>query len=206
MQILQQFMASIGQFFNWLLSNSEITRNIAQTIQSIVTIIGVIMAGYWFLKRRQINPRAKLTHKIIHHTLDDKTLLIRVTATIENIGNVLIEIDHAVIRINWVLPLIEDVAKSIERAEKSKSLEIEFPQIDAKELNLKESKIIVEPGESDNIDCDFILKTDDFPDRIATVIVHCHIRNIELKYRDEPLGWSFQECYNLEDKPNSRES
>lgn len=70
MQILQQFTASIGQFFNWLLSNSDMIRNIAQSIQSIVTIIGIIIAGCWFLQRRQINPRAKLTHKIIHHILD----------------------------------------------------------------------------------------------------------------------------------------
>jgi hypothetical protein len=164
MEILQQFTASIGQFFNWLLSNSDMIRNIAQSIQSIVTIIGIIIAGCWFLQRRQINPRAKLTHKIIHHILDHKTLLIRITATIENIGNVLIKIDHAEIRINWISPLIEDVANSIQKAEKSRKLEIEFPQIDAKELNLKKSEIIiVEPGESDNIYCDFILKMDSSP-------------------------------------------
>lgn len=131
--------------------------------------------------------------------------MIRVTATIENIGNVLIKIDHAEIRINWISPLIEDVANSIRKAEKSRQLEIEFPQIDAKELNLKKSEIIiVEPGESDNIYCDFILKMDSSHNKIATVIVYCYIRNI--KSRNQPLGWSFAECYNLDDKLDSGES
>jgi hypothetical protein len=130
--------------------------------------------------------------------------LIRVTATIENIGNVMIKIDHAEIRINWISPRIEDVVDSIQRAEKSRHLEIEFPQIDAKVLNLKKGEIIiVEPGELDNIYCDFILKMDDFPDKMTDVMVYCYIRDI--KSRNRPLGWSFEECYNLNNKVDSGE-
>ncbi len=103
MPILHQSITNIEQSFNWFLSNSEVVRNVAQIIQSFITIIGIIATGIWFLQKRQIHPKARITHKITHCCIDsnmllsNEMLLIRVIATIENIGNVLIKIDQMVI-------------------------------------------------------------------------------------------------------------
>lgn len=197
MQLIKQLTVNIELFSEWLWLNSEVIRNIAQIIQAALTIIGIIVTAYWFFQRRQVNPRAKLTYNIIDKVLDEKTLLVRITATIENIGNVLIKIDHAEIRLKWVSPVIDNVVTSIENADTSKDFEIDFPQIESKNLNLeKKDMIVIEPKESDNIYCDFILNKDDkFSCKVKTIMVYCYIKNITSHRR--PLGWSFEEIYDL---------
>lgn len=195
-------MQLIKQLIKSLWSHRAGIKDIVQIIQSILTIIGIIVAAYWFFKRRQVNPKAKLTHNIINKVLDENTLLIRINATIENIGNVLIKIDHVEIRINWVYPLTEDVHTAIDKLkpvnelESEEDLQIKFPQIESKKLKLEKNKmIIVEPGESENIYCDFILKKDKLPSKVKTIMIYCYIKNISSRQR--PLGWVFEELYDL---------
>ena len=52
----------------------ELIRNIAQTFQALVTSFGIIIAGFWFIKKRQQFPRGNLTHKIIYKELDKNTI------------------------------------------------------------------------------------------------------------------------------------
>ncbi len=187
----------------WLLKNSEYMRNIAQTFQALVTSFGIIIAGFWFIEKRQQFPRANLKHKIIHKELDENTVLIHITVTIKNIGNVLIEINHADIRIHWVAPLTKQIDELIIKAKNKKDLEIQFPEIDSRELNLnKKEIIIIEPSETHNIDCDFILRKENLENLpkkekiVTTIMIYCYIRNITSRHR--PLGWSFEEFYNLD--------
>ena len=64
MQFLNQFMTNIQISLNWFVSNSEVIRNVAQTLQSIVTIVGIFATAIWFWQKRQIQPKAIITHKI----------------------------------------------------------------------------------------------------------------------------------------------
>ncbi|TRT98836.1 hypothetical protein [Microcystis aeruginosa] len=203
-------MTNIQISLNWFVSNSEVIRNVAQTLQSIVTIVGIFATAIWFLRKRQIQPKAIITHKITHHCihsnmlLNNKILLIRIIAKIENIGNVLIKIDHVEARINWVSPIIEDVIYSIQEAERFENLQINFPGIYSKKVDLKKGEIIViEPGESDEIYCDFIHRTDKYPEKIKTIMIYFYARNI--KSHGQLMGWSFEECYNFDDRPENGE-
>lgn len=159
--IFSDFWRCLLEALSFVCVHSDSIRNIAQTIQSVVTSIGIIIAGIWFIRKRQQFPRANLTHKIIHKELDiDKnTLLVHVTVTIQNIGNVLINVDHAEIRVHWVAPLTQELDENIIKSENNRDLEIVFPLIDSKELKRTNNNTInVEPGETHDIDCDFILK------------------------------------------------
>ena len=97
-----------------------------------------IVAGIWFIQKRQQFPRANLTHKIIDQELDQNTLLIHLAVTVENIGNVPIELDYCKIRIQWISPLTKDVKKAIEKAEHEKLEKIPFPTIESKQWNFKD--------------------------------------------------------------------
>ncbi|ACK67214.1 hypothetical protein PCC8801_3239 [Rippkaea orientalis PCC 8801] len=201
----------------------------SDSIRNLVTSAGIIAAGCWFYQKRQQLPRANLTHKIIHKELDQDTLLVHVTVTVENIGNVLINIEHADIRVHWVAPLTDQLEQIINKAENQNletlsyfcalvfvkgtkilalsllwlilsqdfPLEIGFPLIDSKELNRNNNNTInIEPGETHNIDCDFIFKRENLVLKVTTIMIYCYIRNVKSKNRR--LGWSFEEFYQLD--------
>lgn len=72
-------------------------KDIAQIVQTIVTVIAIFIDGLWsyrlFVKKRQIYPRASLTHRITALRLTDKATLLNIVVTVANLGDVLISIE-----------------------------------------------------------------------------------------------------------------
>lgn len=177
----------------------------SDSIRNLVTSAGIIAAGCWFYQKRQQLPRANLTHKIIHKELDQDTLLVHVTVTIQNIGNVLIQIDHARIEIDRITLLTNQVyeaiqeyedIQTIEETNESNKLSIKFPQLFFRKINFKkEETILVEPGETENIGFDFIFKQENSSEKLQTIRIYCYIRNMISHHRS--LGWSFEDFYDF---------
>ncbi|HYR11410.1 MAG TPA: hypothetical protein VEQ60_26750, partial [Longimicrobium sp.] len=59
-----------------------------QGLQALATVVGLFVASVWFLRRRELFPKANLSLHITHRVLSGGTVWLHVNATIENKGQV----------------------------------------------------------------------------------------------------------------------
>ena len=69
-------------------------REVVDIIQSVVTVIAIGVSGLWsywfFVQNRQRYPRASITHHITHMPIANDKLLLHVSVTIFNKGDILL--------------------------------------------------------------------------------------------------------------------
>ena len=153
----------------------ELLKNISGVIQTAIAITALIVGGIWtyslFALKRQRYPKADIEHdfKLIKLT-NDKNLLI-VTVTLQNSGEVVINLKKGEVRIAQILPLQNDVLESlnagrdirktmIDKIETDKNLWpteiIPWPELHYAQLTQPR---IVEPGNSEQIVYDFVINS-----------------------------------------------
>lgn len=175
------------------------SKQIAEILESLVTIAAIIVGGVWtywlFVKKRQKYPHAKTIHEVVHKYLPGKKLWIRVTVTITNLGDVLLSLTSGEVFVQQILPLIsssEESVKLLEKEQKEKDVvcrEIEWPGY-VREFKWEKERFEIEPGESDQISCDFILD-----DGVKTIRVYSYLKNVSKGKRE--IGWRLTTIYNI---------
>jgi len=163
-----------------------------QALQALVTSAGVLAGLAWFLRRRQAHPRVTLTHDITHRQVAEGRIWLRVTATAENKGNVLVRFSSAKTYIQQVVPPTGVIAESIQRGQSPilpDRTEIEWQAL--AECVAPPGTVELEPGETDAISWDFILS-----EKPRTIIAYTHLPN-ENKSRAGTPGWGVQTVYDL---------
>jgi|ERR1019366_3973743 hypothetical protein len=83
------------------------------TAQSIVTILALLVGGFWtyrtFIQFRQDRPKLVITHIVHHFPISDHLILLSVEEKLSNVGPVALELTKGEIRIIQVLPLPDGV-------------------------------------------------------------------------------------------------
>lgn len=161
-----------------------------QAAESIATILALIIGAIWtyklFIQNRQKYPRANLHQEITHFKLPDNKFLIHVSLIIENIGNVLIQVQSIEVRLLQVFPFppenLAQVKKCSDATDKNQS-EIDWPQLDCKQIEIGKTSYEIEPGEIDVYHFDFIVK-----EPVNVVEIYSHVVNIKKKKKD--IGWT----------------
>lgn len=168
-------------------------KDLSAIVQAVFTVAAIIGGGFWFYKRRQRYPRADVTHSITHKALPNGKLLLHVTVTISSKGEVLLSLISGVTRIQQVLPLpssvLDTINKGLDPVKKGQT-EVEWPLIEERKPKWKEGKIEIEPGESDHIDCDFILEGS-----VKTIEVYSYFKNASKPGKE--IGWQLTTVYDL---------
>ncbi len=141
-------------------------RSAAGIAQSVVTVIAIIVAGVWFIERREASLKADITHTVIHRQIDDKQTWVRVSIEISNLGKRLLDLKYGLFSIHQILPL-EPVDIPI-----LKDYRVDWPLIGdhcKRKLNIK-----IEPGEKDHLDHEFLI-----PRNVQTVEIYSYFQNPE---------------------------
>lgn len=173
-------------------------KDVAETIQAIVTSVGICVAGVWawltFVRRRQRYPRARLTHQIQHVPVGGKHAVLHVRATISNEGDVLLCLVEGTAWIAQILPPPSAVLKAIEECRdpvQGQKTEIEWPRIsEVRQESWKKHEVEVEPGETEEFHYDFALEPD-----AKCVQVYTYFRNAKKRRRE--LGWRLTSWYDV---------
>jgi hypothetical protein len=179
----------------------EILKDWVDIAQAIVTIGAVFVGGLWtyeiFIKERHDYPHANIEHKISHLSLADKGQLLRVGLDLTNTGSSLLEIDHSMIRIQQILPLLscsanpcaanqlKDAAGAVERKEDR----FDWPLIADRDVK---STTDIEPGEKQSVDYEFLI-----PSAVKAVRVYTYLRNDRLSTDDREIGWYASSFYDF---------
>jgi hypothetical protein len=120
------------------------TKDAVSTVQSVATIVALLAGAWWVLRRRRTCPRANFRHIVSHVPLNDDTYLVRLTVSVENVGDVLLQLEESLVGIQQVMPLREHLQSALSAGDKNP--EIKWPFIDTRRQNRSGSEI--ESGES----------------------------------------------------------
>ncbi len=176
-------------------------KDIVEIVQGIITAIGIVVGGVWayllFVRKRQKYPRADITHEITHYLITDDKVLLHVTVTVKNVGDVLLQLVSGVMRIQQILPLLPEITKAVHEGRDpvgKEMTEVAWPEIVSRNTLGKPEEIEIEPGENDFIYYDFIIGTD-----IQTIEVYSYFKNAKKRKRE--LGWGRTTIYHLGSQP-----
>jgi len=169
-------------------------------IQGLLTIVAIGAGGYWFWRRRQQLPRAKTSHEIQSWKLPDGRWLLRVCVTIENLGEILLELEHGFTRVQQMRPWPEKIesppAKTLDR-----KTEVEWSLLVQMDVDFKNQQREIEPHESDMIPFEFVVTAD-----VEVVVIYTYIRNKKKKFKQSPftsqmkeIGWSVTTVHELQE-------
>jgi hypothetical protein len=171
----------------------QTTKDVLIAINSLVSSCAFLVGGYWswklFVKRRHSFPCADITQSISHHPFGDK-VLVRVTVTIVNKGEVLMEIKLASTRFLLVNPY-ETVKNSGELVRIEGGCRLDWPLLEDVKYYPKTSREI-EPGESDEIHFDYLAEPD-----VQTIIAHTNIHNHVKQKGNRVIVWEKSTIYDL---------
>ncbi|MEM8719728.1 MAG: hypothetical protein AAGE84_10525 [Cyanobacteria bacterium P01_G01_bin.39] len=189
----------IEQFFRFLRDNKDIITVFKDIITSFALLFGGIWSYTLFVRKRQVRPRAKIIHKVIHKSITKEKSLLHIAISVTNIGDVLIRLREGEIWIQQVKPvvipfLLQGIKQGDYSAIKSKnSTEIDWSLIDEQEFSVKD--IQIEPGEYEEIYCDFIINSN-----VKVVKVYSWLKNkkILIQWRFQEIGWRLSTLYELE--------
>lgn len=180
-------------------NDMELLKDIASIVQSATTILAIVVSGFWgywiFIKNRQQYPRVKLSHSISHRKIDTQRILLHVTVTIQNIGEILLSLRAAETRVQQVLPLPESVADSMKKgADPVPVGETEisaWPLLGCHGTNFQKGLFEVEPGEIQELHHDFVVTG-----AIETILVYSYLKNVSKRNRE--IGWNLTTLYDVQ--------
>lgn len=183
------------------------TKDFVQTIQSVLTTLGLIIAGFWawrkFRKRREIFPKLRLKHEVTSFPIDNTDYrAVHVILTLENLGNVLIKSEGGETKIDVLdpsPPLLKKIKEVVDSNESPPGCintgKAEFPWEYAQKHSLQEVEL--EPGEDDKVMFDFFIHNS-----YQKVMVYSFVQNPK-KAKD--IGWRAFTIVNFGKQNNKEE-
>jgi hypothetical protein len=164
-----------------------------QTVESFVKIVALIVGGWWtwsgFVRKRLLFPSANVEH---HVTMwrDVGQTFIHLSIRIINNGNVLMRVEQGCAWVEQLTPLPQSVEGRLGRNEDY----VLEGQVDAEWGLIKKRDLPkgfcrdIEPGETDQIDFDFVIDQD-----IRRVLIYSHLAN----RRKMVGGWNLNTIHQI---------
>ena len=182
LQLIQNFLI----YINW-----EQARNIAQTLQSIVTIFALAAGAREYYLLRKPFPKVTQKHSVIHEFLDQNMLWIRVNLEIKNEGLVLLALQKLDAHIQIITPLMSLTREKIQQfnnrnTNNEEELTVDWVSINGRAIDLTKTRIRIEPSETYSIFSDFILQDDEHftYSRVSMILI---TTNLKLKQKPSRL-------------------
>lgn len=172
---------------------------LVQIADGVVKVSALVIGAVWsynlFYKRRQIVPRAQISLKCEQHRLPGNTFLLRCVATLENVGDVLIELTRGYATLELFVPCdpnFKITLKSRQDAPIGSSPELSGKQLSKLAYNDGKEICRIEPGEREEIVFDFIVERDKW----RLLAVHAYLSNV--KVTDREIGWTGRQVVEVE--------
>ncbi len=201
-------------------SRIEVIKDVASIIQSVLTIIAIIVAAIWFSMRAEATPKANISHTLKHEQITDKWTWVHVGVIISNPGVRRLELRHGTFRIQGITPLADVIKEKIQKGEaiipKDDGI-VKWPTIGKifvnengkreviceNEYENRDISIDIDPGESQKVVVEFLV-----PSFLKAVRIYSHVYRDQsswekVKYffgleKVEKYGWYEVSIYDLE--------
>ena len=183
-------------FYMVLFGHDELS-DAASTVLSGVTILAVVIGGYWtymlFVRNRTVYPRAEVSHSIMHWDIDEDKYLLRIDVTVKNLGEVLLPIELLRIHIYCMKPWSDKVIATLEGATNATrygETEAGWERVKSKAVTFPRGDFEIEPNEKDVFSFDYA-----FPLGDEYLCIYTYLENTKKKRRG--IGWGETSYYSL---------
>jgi hypothetical protein len=169
-------------------------------VQALVTALAVVVGGIWFFRARRRYPKARVEHEVWSWKTGEDERVVRVVITVENRGEVLLQLGNAMVRLHRVLPMSEEVQAqmaAVKQTPPNMTAYLEWTPYYQQGTDWTMSGGELEPGESDELCYHFVV-----PQDIETVIVYSFLQNRRKVREPFPREWSRRWRYIT--KPEAR--
>ena len=183
------YLGAIGFVWAWL----RVNKDAISALQSVVTVLAVSAGAVWFFRQGQQHPRIEIALSVTHRTVGNRRIWVGLKAKLTNKGNVPVRLREGTAWLQQIVPPSGYVATLVSAGEPLRPPGQTF--IAWERLDTCESSPIdceLEPGESDEIDWDFVI--DDEPEVIRAYV---HIRNSAKRSKDR-FGWQATANHEIE--------
>lgn len=180
-------------------------KSVAGLVESFAKIVALVVGGSWtyllFVKKRTAFPRAEVTHTCAAYPIDDSRSVLRVTLTVKNKSDVLMQIMSGRVVVQQIAPFADDVDEvPLGFVGAGDTFEYSWPQIGGRVFEYASDRYVeVEPGESDAIDFDVFIPAD-----VRVVQIYSYLKNVSKTTRE--LGWNCTSIHRLNPAVNREES
>lgn len=162
-------------------------------LQAFLTSAAIIGGGVWFIQRRQRYPKILVEHQLRHWAITPKKTLLKATVIVENKGDMMLLVARWSISVSQIRPYPPDVLEAVEQYDdpvSEGSTELSWDPLYEWEIDWENEPREVEPGEREEILCDFVIDSD-----VQTVSVSTHFPNAAKP--NSGLGWNKTSIYEL---------
>lgn len=183
-------------------SVAKSVHDVVDIISKVVTTGALIVGGIWtyalFVENREVYARANLKHDFTLVDIDNQRCLLRLDVTIENTGNVILQLFSGEVRVESILPLSRRIEKSLEI--RKNPLEegpafFSWPVIRLRRSSWESGEFELEPNEKDTIRYEFIISR-----RYQVVNVFTHFDNPTKNQNQRRIGWNHSTLIDLRDR------
>jgi hypothetical protein len=164
--------------------------------ESFAKIAALIVGGSWtyllFIKKRTAFPRAEVVHTCAAYPIDGQRSVLRVTLTVKNKSDVLLQIISGRVLVQQIAPFADAAAElPMGFAGQGDTFEYSWPPIGDRVFEYASDRYLeVEPGESDAIDFDVFIEG-----TVRVVQIYSYLKNVTKKNRE--LGWNCTSIHRL---------
>ncbi len=182
----------------WMrLSHSESAR-LFQAVGAVTVIFVGGVFAYWRLQIfRTFEPHLTISHEISHRAISQNYMHIFVTAKLHNSSKVKIELREAFFSLQLVSPIMDEEMERLytETFVEKNNKYIQWRTLDETQRTWIKNELIIEPSESHQETCEFILFSD-----IESVVIYTYFYNsLSSQYTESAEGWSATTVYDIVD-------
>ena len=168
-------------------------------VQSVITSVAIVVGAAFAVFKLQIfrafEPHLTITQEVTHRPVGDSYVHIVVTATLHNSSRVRVDLRQGLFRLQRIQPIPDEEVERlyaqafVDHAERH----LQWPILDEATRKWGENEASVEPGESYQEECEFIVDS-----HVQSVLVYTYIFNARTA-RDpsSSKGWTATTVYDI---------
>ena len=171
----------------------------ARLFQAVGAVTVIFVGGvfaYWRLQIfRTFQPHLTISHEISHRFVGDSYVHIAVTVNLRNSSKVKIGLREAIFSVQLIEPTLDEDIENlyadvfINRSQR----DLQWITLDEKTYQWEENETVVEPGESHQETCEFIVSK-----HITSVMVYTYFLNPMYSLRSQSAeGWYATTFYDI---------
>ena len=201
--LILAFLAILFAYFagvmSWLfIGDAGDAKDFAGTVQSWATVAALAIAGIFAVLRlellREFAPHVTITQTVSHRVISDSYVHLFVTATLHNSSRVRVDFRRGYFRLQAISPVSDEEVERlyVDVFVDHYNRDLQWQTIDELPREWSQNDLIVEPGESHQENCEFILARG-----ILTVLVDTYMYNS--KPPAVPEGWGTTSVFDIMD-------
>ena len=175
----------------------DLARITQASVTVIIVAVGAMFAAVKFQIFRESAPHVTVTQTVTHRRIGDSYVHLMVTATLYNSSKVKMDFRRGYFRFHLIAPItdaeVENLYADVFADENHR--DFQWPVLRTVPRNWERNDIIIEPGESHQETCEFIVTTG-----VETVLIDTFFHNP--RHPAIPQGWGVTSIYDI--LPDSR--